>query len=86
MVLGHPPQPGGRALLGDCWGGAATLMDTDGDQHCIHLASLGGGWQEETGSGPCVRNNAALLACVTSFMCWLEGVRSACWTCSGLLA
>lgn len=40
-------------------------MDINGDQHCIHLAWLGSGWQEGTGGGLCVRNNTALLACVS---------------------
>lgn len=63
-VLGHPPQPGGRVLLWDCWGEAAMLMDINGVQHCIHRALLGSGWQEGTASGPCVRSNTALLVCV----------------------
>lgn len=51
-------------MLWDCWGGAATLMDIDSHQHCIHLTSLGSGWQEVTG-GSLVRNKTALLTPVS---------------------
>lgn len=59
-------------MLWDRWGGAATLMDITGDQRCAQRAWLGSGWQEGTGSGPSVRSNTALLACV-SILCVLVG-------------
>lgn len=59
-VLGPPPQPAGRVLLWDCWEGVVTLPDINGDQHCIHLASLGSGWQEGTDGSPCFRSNTLL--------------------------
>lgn len=40
------------------------LTDINGI-NCIHRTLLGSGWQERTGSGPCVRNSTALLACVS---------------------